>query len=104
QRHYEACIAAPMDLKFPGGESFAEMCERVSRGALEILSYEDDADTGVVGHQGSMRLWMLMAQGEPPTKFFDETPELGRGLWLDIGLQQVVQWRRRYLTPPGQSQ
>jgi broad specificity phosphatase PhoE len=105
QRHYETCMTAPMDLKFPGGESFAEMCERVSRGAVEILSYEDDdSDIGVVGHQGSMRLWMMMARGEAPTAFFDETPELGHSLWLDIGVQQVVQWRRRYLSPPGQAQ
>lgn len=102
QRHYEACLKAPMELKFPRGESFRDMCDRVSGGALEFLSYEDDeSNTGVVGHQGSMRLWMMMAEGLPPEAFFDDTPELGQGLWLDISVAHVAQWRRKYLSPPG---
>lgn len=101
QSHYEACLKAPMDLKFPRGESFRELCERVSSGALEYLSYEDEdlSNVGVVGHQGSMRLWMMMAQGLAPEAFFDDTPELGQGLWLDISAQHVAAWRRRYLLP-----
>ncbi len=102
QRHYEACLRAPMELKFPRGEGFRDMCDRVSAGALEILSYEDDdSDIGIVGHQGSMRLWFMMAQGLPPETFFDDTPELGKGAWLDIGVQHVAQWRRKHLNPPG---
>jgi broad specificity phosphatase PhoE len=101
QRHYEGCLKAPMDLKFPRGESFRDMCERVSTGALEYLSYEEDnSNIGVIGHQGSMRLWMMMAHGIPPDAFFDDTPELGKGLWLDISVGHVAQWRRKYLSPP----
>jgi broad specificity phosphatase PhoE len=105
QRHYEVCQRAPMDLRFPGGESFRELCERVSSHALEILSYEeDDSDVGIVGHQGSMRLWIMMAEGLPPEAFFDATPELGEGRWLDIGPGHVAAWRRKHLDPPGGSQ
>ena len=102
QRHYEACLKAPMDLKFPRGEAFRDLCERVSTGALEILSYEeDDSDICIVGHQGSMRVWHMMAAGQPPDAFFDATPELGKGEWLDISVAHVAQWRRKYLSPPG---
>jgi broad specificity phosphatase PhoE len=102
QRHYEACLRSPMELRFPGGEAFRDMCERVSAGALEILSYEeDDSDIGVVGHQGSLRLWFMMAEGLPPEAFFDETPQLGDGRWVDIGVPHVAAWRRKYLGPPG---
>lgn len=102
QRHYEACLRAPMDLKFPSGEAFREFCDRVSTGALEILSYaEDDSDVGVVGHQGSLRLWFMMAEGLPPEAFFDQTPELGDGRWLRIGVTDVGAWRRKFLAPPG---
>jgi broad specificity phosphatase PhoE len=101
QRHYESCLKAPMELKFPRGESFREMCDRVSGGALEFLSYEDEegARMGVVGHQGSMRLWMMMAKGLAPEAFFDDTPELGQGLWLDISVHHVAQWRLKHLLP-----
>lgn len=99
---YEACLTKPMELKFPGGEAFRDMCERVTGHALEILSYdEDDADLGIVGHQGSLRLWSMMAAGLPPEAFFDETPELGRGRWLNLGVADVAQWRRKFLGPPG---
>ena len=104
QRVYEACLKSPMELRFPGGEGFREMCERVSTAALDILSYEeDDSDIGILGHQGSMRLWFMMAEGLPPESFFNETPELGDGRWLTIGVSHVAQWRRKYLTPPVQS-
>ena len=102
QRHYEACLRSPMELKFPSGEGFRELCDRVSAGALEILSYEeDDSDIGIVGHQGSLRLWFMMAEGLPPEAFFNDTPELGDGRWLRIGMQDVAQWRRKHLSPPG---
>ncbi len=102
QREYEACVRAPMTLKFPGGEGFRDMCERVSAGALEILSYEDDdSDIGIVGHQGSMRLWFLMAAALPPEQFFDDTPAHGDGQWLALSVGQVAAWRRKYLSPPG---
>ncbi len=102
QRHYEACLRSPMELKFPSGEGFRELCDRVSAGALEILSYEeDDSDIGIVGHQGSLRLWFMMAEGLAPEAFFNDTPELGDGRWLRIGMQDVAQWRRKHLSPPG---
>lgn len=102
QRHYEACLRAPLDLKFPSGEGFREFCERVSSAALEILSYEeDDSDIGVVGHQGSLRLWFMMAEGTPPEAFFEQKLELGDGGWLRIGVQDVAAWRRKHLSPPG---
>lgn len=99
QRHYEACLAAPMDLRFPGGESFRDMCERVSAGALEILSYEeDDSAIGIVGHQGSIRVWQLMVAGQSPDAFFRETSEVGDAHWINIGVAEVAAWRRRYLS------
>ena len=102
QRSYESCRKNPMGLKFPAGEGFRDLCERVSAGALEILSYEeDDNDIGIVGHQGSMRLWFMMAEGLPPEAFFDDVPELGVGKWLTIGVAHVAQWRRKFLAPPG---
>lgn len=102
QRYYEASLRHPMDLKFPGGEGFREFCERVTSGAIEILSYEeDDSDIGLVGHQGSMRLWFMMAEGLPPESFFDQTPALGEGQWLEVGVAQIASWRRKYLSPPG---
>ena len=100
QRSYETCMREPMRLRFPEGESFREMCERVSALALDVLSYQDDdSDIGVVGHQGSMRLWQMMAEGLPPETFFAETPELGNGLWLTISATHVAQWRHKYLSP-----
>jgi broad specificity phosphatase PhoE len=103
QRNYEACLNAPMELKFPGGEGFRDMCERVSTGALEILSYEeDDSDLAIVGHQGSMRLWIMMAEGRPPEEFFVSTPQLADAQWLDISVAQVANWRRKFLGPPGE--
>lgn len=98
QQHYETNLRNPMELKFPGGESFRDMCERVSTGALEILTYDgDDSSIGIVGHQGSMRLWFMMEAGLPPSAFFDETPELADARWVDIGVRQVIEWRRKYL-------
>jgi broad specificity phosphatase PhoE len=38
QQQYEACLTDPMSLKFPGGEGFRDLCERVTASALEILS------------------------------------------------------------------
>lgn len=100
QRHYESCRSHPMELKFPGGEGFYELCERVSTGALEILSFdEDDADVGIVGHQGSLRVWHLMARGLPPESFFEETPELSDAHWIAMDVSQVASWRRRFLHP-----
>ena len=102
QRQYELCINAPMELRFPGGEGFYDLCDRVSAIALEILSYEEDkSDIGIVGHQGSMRIWIMMASGLAPEAFFEETPELGNGRWLTIDVAQVAEWRRRHLSPPG---
>lgn len=102
QHYYEASLKAPMELKFPGGEAFREFCDRVSASALEILSYElDQSDIGVVAHQGSMRLWFMMAEGLPPEDFFVDTPNLGDGRWLSLDVAHVAQWRRRWLNPPG---
>jgi broad specificity phosphatase PhoE len=98
QQHYESNLATPMNLTFPGGESFREMADRVSRGAIEILTYDlDDSDIGVVGHQGSIRLWEMMAEELPPESFFDVTPAQADGRYLTITVSHVSKWRRQYL-------
>ncbi|MCX6109390.1 MAG: histidine phosphatase family protein [Proteobacteria bacterium] len=100
QQLYERCLKQPMDLKFPGGEGFSDLCDRVSAAALDILSYqEDDSDLAVVGHQGSMRLWYMMAAGLGPEAFFAETPHQAEGKWLDLSAADVAQWRHKYLNP-----
>ena len=102
QSHYERCLRDPLALRFPGGESFRDLCDRVSSAALDILSYEaDESDIGIVGHQGSMRLWFMMAEGLPAEAFFADTPSLGDGRWLTLSVAQVAAWRRRVLGPPG---
>jgi hypothetical protein len=35
----------------------------------------------------------------PPSAFFDETPELADARWVEMGVHQVVAWRRKYLHP-----
>lgn len=101
QRHYESCQNEPMGLVFPGGETFKELCSRVSSLALEVLSYDrDDADIGIIGHQGSIRLWQLMSQEKSPSEFFNSTPENATAEWLDISAIRVANWRRKYLEPP----
>ncbi|MBM4250479.1 MAG: histidine phosphatase family protein [Deltaproteobacteria bacterium] len=99
QRQYELALTDPLRLTFPEGESFRDMCERVSALALDILSYQDDeSDVGVIGHQGSVRLWHLMAEELPPEQFFADTPDLGQGKWITISASQVAQWRHRHLS------
>jgi alpha-ribazole phosphatase len=99
QRRYEASMTDPFDLKFPQGESFRDLCERVSSLALEILSWvEHEGDIGIVGHQGSMRLWVMMAEGLPPSAFFSERMQHGEARWIEIGADQVAQWRQKYLS------
>lgn len=102
QRHYENALTAPMELKFPGGESFVEFCDRVSTGAMEILSYEDDdSDIAIICHEGSQRIWQLIAEDLPPAAFFSSTEVAPEGLSLSIKLADVIHWRRRYMNPPG---
>ncbi len=99
QRQYELALSDPLRLYFPEGESFRDMVDRVSSLALDILSYQDDeSDIGVIGHQGSMRLWQLMAEEKPPEQFFIDTPDLGQGKWITISATQVAQWRHKYLS------
>jgi broad specificity phosphatase PhoE len=97
QRHYESCLKDPRDLKFPRGESFLDLCRRVSSGALEILAYDDNSDIGIVGHQGSIKIWSMMANALAPAHFFEAIPEFSQGIWLNISLGDVASWRRAHL-------
>ena len=102
QRHYENALSSPIDLKFPSGESFLDFCERVSTGAMEILSYEDDdSNIGIVCHEGSMRIWQLISEDLPPSVFFHKSETPAEGLWLKLKLSDVIQWRRKHMSPPG---
>lgn len=102
QRHYENALTSPMDLRFPGGESFTDFCDRVTTGAMEILSYEDDdSDIGIICHEGSQRIWQLIAEDLPPSVFFSAHADAAEGLWLSLKLSDVIHWRRKHLSPPG---
>jgi broad specificity phosphatase PhoE len=98
RQNYQRKMSDPIGLAFPNGESFYELCERVSLAAIEILSLEDDeANIGIVGHQGSLRVWALMVQNESPARFFDATMEAAECRWVDLSLRDVTRWRREYL-------
>ena len=98
QRDYEINLQKPLNLRFPDGESFIEMCDRVSAGALEILSYEGDrSDVAILGHQGSLRIWHLMAHDKPVTEFFSGGSDVPPTAWLEISSGDVAGWRRRNL-------
>jgi broad specificity phosphatase PhoE len=100
QRSYELAMSAPMPLRFPNGESFYEMCERVTTGALDILSFaDDDSDIGILGHQGSIRLWQLLATGQEPREFFNNQPDFATASWASISVADVASWRQRYMAP-----
>jgi len=98
QRQYEAAQSDPFELKFPQGESFRDLCDRVSSIALEILSWvQEEGDVGIVGHQGSLRVWVLMAEGLGPSEFFSTTMHHGEHRYVELGVDQVAQWRQRWL-------
>jgi broad specificity phosphatase PhoE len=98
QSHYDFCLHKPSELRFPGGESFNDFCDRVTRGLLEILSQEgDSSDLGIIGHQGSMRLCFMLAEGLAPEAFFDVTPQTGSGEWISLSASDVSAWRSKYL-------
>lgn len=99
---YENYREYPMRLGFPLGEKFIDFCERVSTGALEILSYGED-EIGLIGHQGSLKLWKLMAAGSPISEFFDTEIHYADSFWLDINASDVANWRHRHFGPPGKA-
>jgi len=100
QRTYELALTDPMPLRFPHGESFFEMCDRVTTGAIDILSFVgDDSDLGILGHQGSVRLWQMLATGAPPRDFFVDAPEFASASWVNISLADVASWRQKYMAP-----
>ena len=98
RRKYTASQEAPMELAFPRGESFAQLCKRVTAGLLEFLSYdEDNAPLGLVGHQGSLRVIVLVAEKMAPNKFFAAEMEPAERKWVELSLKDVATWRREYL-------
>ena len=100
QRSYEIAMNVPMTLRFPNGESFYEMCERVTAGALEILSFaDDDSDLGILGHQGSIRLWQVIAAGLEPREFFNNQPNFATARWAEISVSDVATWRKKFMAP-----
>lgn len=98
QSHYENCLANPTHLRFPGGESFRDFCDRVTRGLLQVLTQEgDDSAIGIIGHQGSMRVVFMVSKGLSPESFFEETPQTGSGEWVTLAIADVEAWRFKYL-------
>ncbi len=98
QTHYEYCQSHPSELRFPGGESFLDFCDRVTRGLVEILgSDQADSSIAMIGHQGSMRVCYLASQGLSPEAFFAETPLPGSGEWIRLNQADIEGWRRQYL-------
>jgi broad specificity phosphatase PhoE len=98
QSHYEYSLSRPSELRFPGGESFGDFCDRVTRGLLQILAEDkDDSNIGIIGHQGSMRIFFMVANGIKLDAFFDDTPQPGSGDWISISLADVEAWRSEHL-------
>lgn len=98
QSHYDFCLHRPSELRFPGGESFNDFCDRVTRGLQSILADQgDNSDIAIIGHQGSMRLFFMVAKGIGPDHFFDETPQTGSGEWISLSASDVASWRAKYL-------
>ena len=98
QRDYSACQTNPFELEFPRGETFRELCERVSRGAVAIFSsLFCEAELGIVGHQGSLRIWELMAENAAPAGFFAKPFAAGEARWHRLSLEGIKAWRQKHL-------
>lgn len=60
---YESWMQRPTEVKFPGGESFDEMRERVLGAAHELREHHEDASVLVVAHGGVNRILLAEALG-----------------------------------------
>lgn len=60
-------LERPAEVRFPGGESYAELRARITAACDEIVRRHSDAEVAVVSHAGAIRAalatWLSMADG-----------------------------------------
>ena len=77
-------METPTLVRFPGGESFAELRERVDAAVRDIVAAHTDRTVGLVSHGGVIRAALALALGLPDERAFA----------LDVGYARVsvVDW------------
>jgi alpha-ribazole phosphatase/probable phosphoglycerate mutase len=77
-------METPTLVRFPGGESYAELRERVDASVRDIVAAHTDRTVGLVSHGGVIRAALAVALGLPDERAFA----------LDVGYTRVsvVDW------------
>jgi len=81
---FRTWMATPTLVRFPGGESYAELRERVSAAVDDIVAANDDRTVALVSHGGVIRAALAATLGLPDERAFA----------LDVGYARisVVDW------------
>ena len=66
------------NLAVPGGESFADLVERVREFYLEIASDPDQQDCLIICHGGVIRAMNIIINGTDPMKAFEDKIDFGQ--------------------------
>ena len=67
---YRKWMETPTEVRFPNGESFAQMRVRVLDGYRILLARHRHQNVGIVGHGGVIRIILADALGIPDTNIF----------------------------------
>ncbi len=81
---FQSWMETPTLVRFPGGESYAELRERVSAAVDDIVAANDDRTVALVSHGGVIRAALAATLGLPDERAFA----------LDVGYARVsvVDW------------
>ena len=81
---FQSWMETPTLVRFPGGESYAELRERVAAAVDEIVAANDGRTVALVSHGGVIRAALAVALGLPDERAFA----------LDVGYARVsvVDW------------
>ena len=67
---YKTWMERPTEVQFPGGESFDDMCARVTSAARDLRARHAGASIALVTHGGVIRILLAEALGIPATNIF----------------------------------
>lgn len=74
---YRQWMEHPTETRFPGGEHFAEMADRVLRVARDLLARHHGEAIVLITHGGPIRLLLADALGMPPRNVFRIAQQYG---------------------------
>jgi broad specificity phosphatase PhoE len=70
-------LEAPLEVRFPGGETYAELRERVTKALAGIVAAHPDATVAIVSHAGAIRAALATWLGIADQAFFRIDQRLG---------------------------